>query len=295
MMSARMGQGLIAGVAGLVIAAGGMAATVNIPPVVVNSLAHSRVVTSGPVQTTLQDSVFMPSGGGTYSGPGFSAVIGTGDTVVFRLEAPAGQVFNITPGPGANATYFDFMLYWHTGIGDVTSNFPTPTITFENFAGTAMTNNYTLAAISNAGQAITVELQYTLSASCSFSAVRVSFPVTHALASTLRTYGPVQTSSSPAIAATSVYNSNYPLSPIIMALGPAAAPGACCHGALCTVTLPANCTGGTALHLGSNVACNPAVRGGTVNACCPADTDTNGTANVTDLFAYISNWFAGCP
>lgn len=297
MMSAHNWLGRIAWVVGFVFFVGGAAsaATVNVPPVVVTSLNHVRQVTSSPVQTILRDSVFIPTGGGTYSGPGFSAAIGTGDTIVVRLEAPAGQAFNITPGPGASGTYFGFYLYWHTAMSDSSSSIPTPTVTFENFQGAAMTNTYTLSYVASAGQAIVVNLQYDVNAACSFSAVQISFPVTHALASTPRTYGPVQTFSSPAISAASIYNSNYPGNPIIMALGTAGPPGACCHGALCTITLPANCTGGTAMHLGSNVACNPAVRGGTVNACCPADTDANGTVNVTDLFAYISSWFAGCP
>lgn len=32
-----------------------------------------------------------------------------------------------------------------------------------------------------------------------------------------------------------------------------------------------------------------------IGVCCPADFDGNGTLNVSDIFAFLSAWFAGCP
>lgn len=304
MKASSSGQRRIAGIVGLVLAgwiAGGDgagsagAATVNVPPVVVTSLAHSRFFYASPPETNVLDGVYMPTGGGTYTGPGFAASIGTGDTIVVRMEAQPGKTFSITPGPGANATNFNIDLYWHAGVSDVITSPQTPTITFENFQGTAMTSTYKRGSVSDAGQAVSVQLYYTVNAPCSFSAVQISFPVTHALASTLRTYSAVRSSFATGIFAVSVYNYDYPGSPTIMTLATLPVPGACCRGATCTVTIPASCTGGTALHLGGNIACNPTVRGGTVNACCPIDINQDAAANLTDLFAFINGWFVGCP
>lgn len=116
----------------------------------------------------------MPSGGGTYSGPASRRVIGTG-TRSSSGWRPAGQVFNITPGPRERD-----VLRLHAVLAHrhrrCDLQLPYADHYLENFAGTAMTNNHR-QAISNAGQAITVELQYTLAASCSFfRVVRVSFP-----------------------------------------------------------------------------------------------------------------------
>lgn len=76
----------------------------------------------------------------------------------------------------------------------------------------------------------------------------------------MRTYGPGADQLLPAIAATSVYNSNYPLSPIIMALVRLPRPGRAAtrvvHG-----NASRQLHGGTALHL-DRMSRNPAVRGG---------------------------------
>jgi hypothetical protein len=267
----------------------------NVPPVVVTSLSHSQVYSAPSNQTVVRDGITMPSGPGTWTNSGFTASFGTGDTVFVRIEAPSGQQFNLTPAAGAMNAGFGFDLDWATGTNDSTSSFPAATVTFENFAGAAMTNTTSLSGVSNAGQLITVNLQYTLNGACSFTALQMSFPITETLARVARTYNAAQGLSSPALSATATYTGNSPPNSLVLSLGVIPLPGTCCRGTTCTSSVPLNCTGGNALFLGSGVACSPVVRGGTINACCPADFDGANGLQVADVFAFLNAWFAGCP
>lgn len=68
-------------------------------------------------------------------------------------------------------------------------------------------------------------------------------------------------------------------------------PGACCTGAACTQTTSAACAG---TFLGVGIACLPPRAGGP-NVCCGADFDNSGARDVSDIFRFLSGWFAGCP
>ena len=70
--------------------------------------------------------------------------------------------------------------------------------------------------------------------------------------------------------------------------------GACCRGATCALTgSVAGCAaGGT--YLGDASVCSPIIRGGTINACCPADFNGIGGQTVQDIFDFLGAWFNGC-
>lgn len=76
---------------------------------------------------------------------------------------------------------------------------------------------------------------------------------------------------------------------------PPPAVGACCNPATgdCAVTLQTTCVALGGTFLGEASSCDP-------NNCqagsnCAADFDNNGTVAVPDIFAFLSDWFAGCP
>lgn len=76
------------------------------------------------------------------------------------------------------------------------------------------------------------------------------------------------------------------------------ASGVCCRGATCNTTITqANCVspGGQAgaLFVSSAAACNATVVSNT--PCCRADYTKSGGVAVTDIFAFLNDWFANLP
>lgn len=173
------------------------AQSVHVPPVGISVLTHEHTFTPGsPPFTDTVDAVDFPCDGVACNGPGFTASIGTGDTIVIRFEAPTGRRFAVTRAPGGNQVFFA-SAHWQTDNGDATSNFATPTITFENFAGVAPTPGESLHYVSNNGEAVYSHNVYTVNGDFSFTALDVQFTVGHALSHTSRTYHPVDSSASP--------------------------------------------------------------------------------------------------
>ncbi|MBK7876612.1 MAG: hypothetical protein IPJ77_12845 [Planctomycetes bacterium] len=165
--------------------------TVDVPPVVVSSLTHEHYLeTTPPQQTVTRDMVSFPCAVGDCSGPGFTASIGQGSTVVVRFEAPAGQRFTVTRAPGGTQ-YFTTWAHWTTGTSDVNSNFATSVVTFEDLTGTAPLRTFDQSAVSNNGQVITCGQQFTVGGDFSFTAMNVEFTVNHVLPQVPRTYGVV--------------------------------------------------------------------------------------------------------
>jgi hypothetical protein len=78
----------------------------------------------------------------------------------------------------------------------------------------------------------------------------------------------------------------------VCSANPCAVVGACCHGATCTLSSAGACTG---FYLGNGLPCNPRSRSGSFNACCASDFDNSGVVAVSDIFAFLNAWFAGCP
>ena len=78
-------------------------------------------------------------------------------------------------------------------------------------------------------------------------------------------------------------------------LGTGTGAGACCNGTTCTLVSGAAACIAPATYLGNGTACAPLGRNGAMNACCPADFNNSGGANVQDIFDFLAAWFAGCP
>ncbi|MFN0007581.1 MAG: hypothetical protein ACKVXR_06700 [Planctomycetota bacterium] len=167
------------------------AQTVYVPPVDISVLTHQHTHVGGsPPHTYTTDSVDFPCNPGACNGPGFTASIGTGDTIVLRFEAPAGTRFAVHRGPGSTQTLFA-RARWRTNTTDTNSNVATPSITFENLVGPppvlALAQNY----VSDDGQSVFSLNVFTVPSDFSFTALMVQFTVGHSLAPMSRSYGPV--------------------------------------------------------------------------------------------------------
>ncbi len=179
----------------------------QIPAVMISALDHQNMPAFWDFfPASISDAVTFPSGPGTFSGPGFSATIGSGDTVVLRFEAPANNKFVVHQPAGASAVTFFVNAFWRTGSGDITSPpNPTPTVTFENLTGIEPTNTYNNCDISDHGNAIIFERYYDSTGEFSFTALRVEFVVPPGLTSAMRTYGAVESFSSPSFGARATF------------------------------------------------------------------------------------------
>ena len=67
--------------------------------------------------------------------------------------------------------------------------------------------------------------------------------------------------------------------------------GACCMGSTCAVALASNCAGPNRRFTAVNAACNNS--GDHQTPCCHADFNQNAAVNVSDIFDFLSAWFAG--
>lgn len=70
-------------------------------------------------------------------------------------------------------------------------------------------------------------------------------------------------------------------------------PGACCIGSTCSVVPTAACTGANRRFVGVGTSCNGA--GNVVSPCCLADFNQDTVVSVTDIFAFLTAWFAADP
>jgi len=165
--------------------------------VVISELASLRFDNydeRGGVQ--LFNGVTFPNGPGVFSGPGFSASFGSGDEIVIRVEPKAGSVFAVYKHPDATAQGLRLSAVWQAG-SDTTSNFPTPTIRFENPSGVEPEVTFRQGSLSNNGLELLGEFLSTVTGDFTFSAVEISFTVPHALNRVKRTYASVTSSASP--------------------------------------------------------------------------------------------------
>jgi len=184
-----------------VLAFGSFAAgqTVHVPPVVVDTLTHTHLFHSVPPpagETITRDMVTFPCTGGACNGPGFTATIGQGSTIVLRIEAPAGNKFVVTRLAGGTQT-FASNVHWQTNSGDSTSSTETPTITFENLTGTAPANTYALNVVTDHGETVLSENAFNVTGDFSFTALRLEFTVTQPVSALTRTYNAVDSYSVP--------------------------------------------------------------------------------------------------
>jgi hypothetical protein len=179
------------------------AETIHLAPVEISALNHT-FEPEGDIwnPSFVRDGVTFPSGPGSFSGPGFSASIGTGDNLIARFQAPVGKKFVITKHSDAAAQCgFHVVAYWTTGKSDGGSHFVTGSVTFENLSGAAPVNIISEDGAYDDGQAIHVWEDFNIVGDCEFTAIVVQFPVTHTLAKEWRTYSSVNSFAYPSFAA----------------------------------------------------------------------------------------------
>lgn len=176
-----------------------VAEIINVPPVEIIQMDHTFDYINEADMGVVRDAVTFPSGPGSFSGPGFTASIGDGDTIVVRLEAPSNEKFVVTkhPDPEVGTTFF-FNAFWYTGQGDfLSSYYSSGTITFESIIGTTPTEFLGLFLVCDDGQTIATEAYFHVFGDFEFTAVEARFTVAQPLADQLRTYGAVTSGSEP--------------------------------------------------------------------------------------------------
>lgn len=265
---------------------------IQVPPVTIHAINSVRDYESAENYTEFQHRVRIPNDAASYSGgDGFTASVGTGDTVVVRVQAPPGYLFRIKHEPLSAIQYFQVSMYWQTGESDTFDSTPSVSVEFVDGVGTAPVASDFLGVVSDNAAFIGAIGQFAVVGDFTFSAFEMRLTPTHPLAPLPRTYLPVTSSDGLSFGT----NTRIPWEVLEVApyfrLEPIV--GACCVGGICTVMAAPDCTGE---FLGANSACTAPGRGGRVfNACCPADFDGVPGLGVPDIFAYLSAWFAGCP
>jgi hypothetical protein len=190
--------------------------TITVPPVVISALHHHYNDDPFFGFTQISDTVTFPSGPGTFSGPGFSASLAGGDTVVVRFSAPPGKQFVVRHIPEAmGGVFFLAHANWQT-VPDFNGAPPVPnSVTFENLVGAAPANTHSFTAVSGNGQSLFAEQQFRASSEFSFTALRVEFRVPVEVAEALRTYGAVNAFGSPSFGARADVNGSFADQPVM--------------------------------------------------------------------------------
>jgi hypothetical protein len=198
----------------LVAAATADANLVVVPTLTVNSLTHtySGLLPFGPVA---RDSFTI--GDGNYTGGGAFTIpsIANGDTVAFRIQAPAGKKFVVHNG----AAFFGFSLRWSAASDAVSTT--GGTFAFENLVGVAPTNTYSVLSVGNAGNAIQFQLQFNVNGPFEFTAIDLMTQVQSSPSAGPRSYGSVLSTTSPAFSA-----SKAGVNQLLMSIEPSAVPEA---------------------------------------------------------------------
>jgi hypothetical protein len=175
---------------------------------------------------------------------------------------------------------------------------------FENLSGTQPTIQFALNTVGFTGREARMQQIFQVNGPCTFTAVCCS--VTAGVGPGVsRTY-----TGSGSFDCTATFAGNVPDIAPFLVVEPCPPPtcgtdvcipsgipprGACCTGTMCVLTVSENCAGAGQVFLGIGTVCRPFVRGGTVNACCPADFNGMDGVSVQDIFDFLAEWSAGCP
>lgn len=163
-------------------------------------------------------------------------------------------------------------------------------VVFENGAGSTPVANIVDTVFTQDAAVVGVDAEYAIVGDFTFTAYEVRMSTAAPIAAQPRSYGELNTFSNNLLGVFYEAIGDVVLPPILT-IEPQV--GACCIGGVCTLVAAAQCTGE---FLGANTTCFAAAKGGRVfNACCPADVDGTPGLSVSDIFAYLSTWFSGCP
>lgn len=262
---------------------------IHTPPITINSIPSVRSTAGGiteefaGVNTNEHPDAF--TGGGA-----FTASIGTGDTVVLRVQAPAGHQFRIRHRVGASFQRVQ-VSFQFIAVGNFQGFVPhVAQVNFVGGFGSPPVAAWQQTLIADTGVVLGVDGEYNVVGDFTFTAFEARMTVTGPLADIPRDYASAFTTSDFALGVIAFTPGEVGIAPVFE-LEPQV--GACCVNGVCTVVAAPACTGE---FIGPNSACFPAVSGGRVlNACCPADFNGDATRDVSDIFSYLTAWFAGCP
>lgn len=168
----------VANLAILAIVSPALGATVNLPDVVVTSLGHSHFYDNFEGESYTHDRVDIPSGSGEFTTTPFVGEVTNGDTVVQKVVAAPGYKFSVERNFGFISQQLGLSLYWQAG-GDVTNNFPTLSVTFENLTGIAPTPISTFSGFGDAGNSIAFSHSASVTDDFSFTGITLSFTAGH--------------------------------------------------------------------------------------------------------------------
>ena len=234
--------------------------TIEVPPVTITSIGTENGMLSEEAYY-LRSGVEIPSGLGGYENEGFTAAIGTGDTIVVRIVAKEGTRFVVSKHPDSNAsTVLAFNTAWQVGTWTSGKN-STPTVTFEGLIGPRPEESSLVAGVAKNARWISASMRANIPGLAAFTGITYTFTVENEVPRTDRTYGAVQSSTVPAILVDA-----YPLAsqgdesvPLFQLLGFAAAPSTVSvtdatlvadGGSTTLVTLQARDASGTDIPLG---------------------------------------------
>ena len=248
------------------------AAIINIPPVEVVILQHDYFFDNIFQETIIRDAVQFPCDPCDCVGPGFTAAIANGDTIITRFEAPAGKKFVVTLNTTGANQFFVVVAFWHTGASDTGSNFVPGTVTFENFSGTLPVNTFTQNGAFDNGEAIKVIEQFSVNGSFEFTAMQVVFIVRPPLMPVKKTYMPVDSSSAPSFGSSAVLVGHAPDQTIMQIVS-----------LTCPEDLDGDSMVGIIDFLMLLAAWGP-------NPGHPADIDGDGSVGIVDLLLLLASW-----
>ncbi|MBX3403198.1 MAG: hypothetical protein KF699_07285 [Phycisphaeraceae bacterium] len=263
---------------------------VKIPPVTVTSVETNRAFDPNVNRTSEGTGVNRDDALGTYTGGGpFVATIGTGDTVVLRVQAPSGHQFRIRHRSPHLIQFLQISLE-HVSPGGGGNLVHDAQVVFENGAGSTPVANYVDTIFWHDAARVGVDAEYAIVGDFTFTAYEVRMSTAAPISAQARNYGEVNTNSYYLFGVFFEGPGDVML-PAALSIEPQV--GACCIGGACTIVASTLCTGE---FLGANSTCFPAAKGGRIfNACCPADVDGTLGLSVSDIFAFLSTWFSGCP
>jgi hypothetical protein len=171
------------------VAGRGAGSTIVVPTVTISQLTRTQD------SDFYRDAVTIPGPG--YSSSGFTAAVSTGDVVDIHFEAPPGKMFAMDAPAGVGIQYFFLNAYWQSNADAISFSAYPHTLTFENLQGTMPTQTRSLNAIGDHGNVVVVQDEFTVGGAFTFTGIEITITASQPLGPLSRSYGSVQSYSSP--------------------------------------------------------------------------------------------------
>ncbi len=151
--------------------------TVALPPIVIQSLAHSYSPNGSPPGTSVVfDSVHFPDGPGQGDAPGFTVEYGPDDELLVRIEPQPGMVFRLNALPGATTTQIVTSLNWYVNTSFMPVAFYPAEITWVGLKGATPVEVTNTARVAVDGSALQVGFRMNVAGTIEFDAIELRFP-----------------------------------------------------------------------------------------------------------------------